>query len=154
MKKFILGLLVVFISSSAISQEDSDYLKIAEGIIEGDKKEAIAQIMDLTPEEEKFFCPIYDNYNDQLHIVQTKRINLIKRYAENAQDITDELADEIFTALLENKLELAKLNKLYYNKFKKVLFAGKAAKYLQAENKIATMVDYEIAVKAPYVQTD
>ena len=35
-----------------------------------------------------------------------------------------------------------------------VLFASKAAKYIQAENKIATMVEYEIAKDTPYIETD
>jgi len=154
MKKLILGILVIFLTSMVVAQDDVDYLKIAEGILEGDKKEAIREIMDLTPEEEKVFWPLYNNYNEQLHIIQTRRIKLIKRYSENIKNMTDELADELFTELIDIKLELAKLNKLYFNKFKKVLFAGKAAKYLQAENKIATMVDYEIAVKAPYIETE
>ncbi len=154
MKKLILGSLLIFISSMAMSQEKYDYLKIAEGILKGDKKEAITEIMDLTPEEGKVFWPIYDRYNEQLHDIQARRIKLTKEYVDNYANMTDELADELFTAFLDIKLELVKLNKSYYGKFKKVLFASKAAKYIQAENKIATMVEYEIAKDTPFIETD
>ncbi len=154
MKNLILVSLLIFTASLAFPQTDDDYLKITKEVLKTEKKEAIAEVMDLTVDEAKVFWPLYEQYNEQLQIIQTKRIKLTQEFADNYYTMTDEKADEIFTAFFKYKLELVKLNKAYYGKFKKILFAGKAAKYMQAENKISTMVDYEIAMKAPYVETE
>jgi hypothetical protein len=154
MKKLIFGILVMFIAFVAMSQATDDYIKITQDVLKTEKKEAIAEVMDLTVDEAKVFWPLYDLYNEQLRIIQTKRIELTREFADNFSNMTDEKADEIFSSFLKLKLELVKLNAAYYRKFKKILFAGKAAKYLQAENKIATMVDYEIAKKVPYIETE
>lgn len=50
--------------------------------------------------------------------------------------------------------ELLNLNKKYYNKFKKVIPADKAARYFQLENKIATPVSAQLAVGIPLIKVN
>jgi len=50
--------------------------------------------------------------------------------------------------------ELLNLNKKYYNKFKKVIPADKAARYFQLENKIATPVIAQLAVEIPLIKVN
>ena len=50
-------------------------------------------------------------------------------------------------------MESAKLEKSYYKKFKKILPAGKAAKFFQVENKIETMIDAQLALEIPLIET-
>jgi hypothetical protein len=49
--------------------------------------------------------------------------------------------------------EVLKLEKQYYKKFKKILPAGKAARFFQAENKIETMIDAQLALEIPLIET-
>ena len=50
--------------------------------------------------------------------------------------------------------EVLKLEKQYYKKFKKILPAGKAARFFQAENKIETMIDAQLALDIPLIETN
>jgi len=49
--------------------------------------------------------------------------------------------------------EVLKLKKTYYTKFKKILTAGKAARFFQAENKIETLINAELAFDIPLIET-
>jgi hypothetical protein len=80
-------------------------------------------------------------------------VKIIKDYAENYEGMTNEKADELWTSFMGFKQEVLTLSKQYYKKFKKILPAGKAAKYFQAENKIATLVDFELAAELPFIET-
>jgi len=142
----------MFIATMAMSQTVEDYIEISREVLQTEKKAAIAEIMDLTVDEAKVFWPLYNQYNEQMYIIQSKRVKIIKEFAANIETMTDEKADEIFTEYFKYRLELVKLNKAYYGKFKKILFAAKAARYMQAENKIAVLIDYELAEQIPFIE--
>jgi hypothetical protein len=88
-----------------------------------------------------------------MYTVQTKRVKIIKDYAENYESMTNEKADELWTSYMNFKQEILTLNKQYYKKFKKILPAGKVAKYFQAENKITILVDFQLASEIPFIET-
>ena len=67
--------------------------------------------------------------------------------------MTDEKADALWNASLDYQTKLLKLNKTYYKKFKKILPAGRAALYFQLENKIAALVNAELALQIPLLET-
>ena len=54
---------------------------------------------------------------------------------------------------LSYQQQLLKLKKSYYKKFKKIMPAGKAAMYFQAENKIEAMVNASLAMEIPFIET-
>jgi hypothetical protein len=47
---------------------------------------------------------------------------------------------------------LLKLKKSFYGKFKKVISTAKAAKFMQIDNKIETLIDAELALDIPVVE--
>jgi len=67
--------------------------------------------------------------------------------------MTDEKADELWTNSMSYSQEVLKLKKTYYTKFKKILTAGKAARFFQAENKIETLINAELAFDIPLIET-
>ena len=145
MRKVIFALLIVFAGTTLMSQTADDYIEVMRSVLKTEKKAAIAEIMTLTSDEALVFWPLYNEFNEKMYTVQTKRIKIIQDYADNYDGMTNEKADELWTAYMGFKSEVLKLSKQYYKKFKKVMPAGKAAKYFQAENKIATLVDFELA---------
>jgi len=153
MKKLILGTLLMFFASVAISQTTDDYIEILRGVLKTEKKAAIAEVMNLTQQEGEVFWPLYNEFDAKEYVIQTKRVKIIKDFAENYETLTDEKADELMTSYLKYKQELLNLSKTYYKKFKKILPAGKAARFLQAENKIAVLVDFHLSAEIPFVET-
>lgn len=68
--------------------------------------------------------------------------------------MNDEKADEIWASYMGYKQEANKLTKTYYKKFKKIIPAAKAVTYFQAENKIAVLVDFQLASEIPFIETN
>jgi len=110
--------------------------------------------MILTDSESGPFWEMYNEYNAELHKVHTKRVNIIKDFAANYESMSDAKADELWTNSMAYQTELLKLNKAYYKKFKKIVTAGKAALYFQLENKIASLINAELALEIPLVETN
>jgi hypothetical protein len=110
--------------------------------------------MMLTEEESQPFWSLYNQFESALYEVHNKRIAIIKDYAANYESMTDEKADELTNRMFKFEAELMKIEKTYYNKFKKIVPAGKAAKLMQANNKIETMVNYDLALTIPLVETE
>lgn len=153
MKKLIFGTLFMFLASMAFTQTADDYIEVLRSVLKTEKKAAIAEVMQLNEQESEVFWPLYNEFNEKMYTVQSKRVKIIKDYAASYANMTDEKADELWTASMNFKQESLNLTKQYYKKFKKILPAGKAAKYFQAENKIAALVDYQLAADIPMVET-
>ncbi len=153
MKKLILGTLVMFFASMAMSQTADDYIEIIRSVLKTEKKVIIAEVMQLTEAEAEVFWPLYNEYNTKIYEIGNREVKIIKDYGKNFENLTNEKADELITAYMKVEADYLKLKKQYYIKFKKILPAGRVAKYFQAENKLNAMIDYEMAAEIPFIET-
>jgi len=153
MRTVFSSILFLAFSLSAFSQTDNDYLEIARDVLKMEKKAAIAEVMQLSDSESTPFWELYSEYQGKLYLVQNKRIALIQDFADNFEQLTDEKADALWLGAMKYNQETLKLEKMYYKKFKKILPAGKAARLFQAENKIETMIDAQLALEIPMIET-
>ena len=153
MKKLFFAITIIFFGTQLMAQSDNDYLELAREVLKTEKKAAIAEIMQLTDDESQPFWNLYNEYQGKLYLVQNKRIDIIKDFIENYETMTDEKADELWTNSMSYSQEILKLKKSYYTKFKKILPAGKAARFFQAENKIEALINAELAFDIPLIET-
>ena len=155
MKRIILSIIILAFFGLFVTngQTANDYLELTREVIKVEKKAAIAEVMQLTKAESQPFWNLYNEYQGKLYTVQNKRIAIIKDFAENYESLTDEKADELWNANMAYAQEILKLEKTYYKKFKKIISAGKAARFFQAENKIETMIDAQLAIEIPLIET-
>jgi len=153
MKKLILPAVLILLSIAVSAQSDNDYLEIARDVLKTEKKAAIADVMQLSDSESQPFWDLYNEYQGKLYLVQNKRIAIIKDFADHYENLSDEKADELWSGTIAYQQEILKLKKSYYKKFKKILPAGKAARFFQAENKIETMINAELALEIPMIET-
>lgn len=154
MKKVILPLILIFLGTQLLAQSTNDYIEVVRSVLKTEKKAVIAETMAFTDAEAKVFWPLYNEFNEKAYIIQSRRIAIIKDFAENYEKMTDEKADELWLSSMKVKQEMMDLTKQYYKKFKKIIPAGKAAKYFQAENKIAALVDFQLADQIPFIETN
>ena len=154
MKKTVLvSLAIIFSTVQLFAQSEDDYIEIVREVLKTEKKVAIAEVMELSDTESAPFWELYNEYNFELSKVQNQRVALIKDFAANYENMTDEKADELWSSLLSYQQQALKLKKKYYKKFKKIMPAGKAAMYFQAENKIEAMVNATLAIEIPFIET-
>jgi hypothetical protein len=153
MKRTTLVISLILICSAAYTQTVDDYIEVARDVLKTEKKAAIAEAMMLTEAESGPFWELYNEFNFELSKVQNLRIAAIRDFAQNFENMTDVKADEIWKNVLTYQQQLLKLKKSYYTKFKKILPAGKAARYFQAENKIEALINAQLALDIPLIET-
>lgn len=153
MKKLLVGLVVLFFATTAFSQTLDDYMEVQRGVLKTEKKALVAEAMQFSDAESTVFWPLYNEYNEKMYTLNTKVYNLIKEYAKYYNDgMTDEKAVEIWTNEMKVEAELAKLEKSYFKKFQGILSGKKAARYMQLENKIKTLVYAQLALEIPLME--
>jgi hypothetical protein len=153
MKKFTLSIYFIFICTLTFAQSVDDYIEAAREVLKTEKKAAIAEAMNLKETDSGPFWELYNEFNFELGKVQNMRIEAIKDFAGNYENLTDEKADEIWLKVLSYQQQLLKLKKTYYKKFKTIISAGQAAKYFQIENKIEALINANLAAEIPLIET-
>ena len=153
MKKILLAVGTAFLSLTALAQSSNDYIEMTRDVIKAEKKAAIAEVMNLTDAESQPFWDLYNEYQGKQYPVHNKRIAIIKDFADNYENLTDEKADELWTNYMKFQQELLKVKISYYKKFKKILPAGKAALFMQTENKIEALINASLAAEIPLIET-
>jgi hypothetical protein len=155
---FVLGgLVLVTASFHAQTQKPgatSSDMEILRQKVKADKKLVIATNLSLTEAEGKSFWPIYDAYQNELSVLNTRTMKLITDYATayNAGPITSATAKSLLSEMMALEEAELKLKQSYVPKFGSAIPAEKVARYVQIENKIRALIKYELAAAIPLVQ--
>lgn len=149
MKKLNLLFVALIMGFAVNAQDFNDYLEVSREVLKTEKKALIAELMQFTSEESQAFWPLYNEYEQKKYTVNTRYFNLVEKFAENFENMSDEVAVEVINESIAIKSELIKLQKSYAKKFQKILTPQQTIKYLQAENKIKALIDAELALQIP-----
>lgn len=153
MKKMLL-LFTVLLTGMTNFAQTNEYLEMSRDVLKSERKEAIAEVMSLNETQETAFWELYNEYESLNYDIQNKRIALIKDYAENYESMTNDKADALVREYFKFKELDSKLKYKYYKKMKKVIPATEAAKFTQANSKIDTLIDMELALDIPLIETN
>jgi hypothetical protein len=156
----LLGLAVIALAATlaqpVIAQDKSGdaNMEILRQKIKADKKLVVAANMQLSDAEAKGFWPIYEAYQDDLHKINQRLGKLIVEYAQayKAGTVPDATAKKLLNEALAIEEAEVKLKRSYVPKLETALPGMKVARYLQIENKIRSIVKYELAAEIPLVE--
>ena len=146
---FSLALAVV--GPAAWAQEFHDEIELTRSIIQTQRQAIVTAAMQLTADESQAFWPLYHEYRAAVRKVDDRSVALITGYSENLDTMTDEIAQAMvkeFMAIRQAELDVTKK---YLKRFQKILPASKVARFFQLENKLDTVIDYELASEIPLV---
>src|SRR5436190_23981924 len=107
------------------------------------------------PESEaKAFWPVYEAYQADLNKLNDRLVNLIETYAAAYRGgaVSDKLAKQLIDQLIAIEEDETKLKKSYVPKLSKVLPMAKVARYVQIENKIRSILKFELASGVPLLR--
>jgi hypothetical protein len=138
-------------TASAQQEKPANNMQILAEKIRADKKLVVANNMGLTESEAKTFWPIYDAYQKDLAALNGQLRQLIETYAGyyNNKTLTDANAKELTDGAIAIETAELDLKKSYLPKLYAALPAVKVARYIQIENKIRTIVKFQIAAEVP-----
>lgn len=148
--------IVLFGLAPHVTAQDkpADNMQILRDKIKADKKVVVAANMELTESEAKGFWPIYDAYQKDLQKINRRMATILDGYAADAKNksLTDDKAKKLIDEALAIEQAEVDLKSNYAPKLSKVLPVIKVARYLQIENKIRSVVKYDIAQGVPLVK--
>jgi hypothetical protein len=152
MRKLVLSLAFMIFAGVAMSQTSNDYVEVERAALKTEKKAIVAEAMQLTDEESKAFWPLYNEYSEKKYVINTKVYDLILKFANEYETLSDEAAIELWKENMKVKNEKARLESTYFKKFQKILSGKKVLRYFQTESKLAAIVNYQLASEIPLAE--
>jgi hypothetical protein len=117
------------------------------------QRQAIADAaLDLADDKATVFWPVYRKYLLELDAWGDKRYALIKDYAASYETMTDEKAKSLADQALGNQESRVKLLKKYFKEFSKIIGAADAARLVQVESALNSLIDLQIASELPLIK--
>lgn len=137
-------------SADSMNQPAND-LAINLAAIKANKKALVANNMPLTQAQADAFWPVYDAYQADLSAINDRTMALISNYASNYNAMTEQVASQLTTGMIQIEQDRVNLMKSYLPQFQKVLPAKLVARYYQIENKIRAAIVYSLSDQIPLV---
>jgi len=120
--------------------------------VQADKKASVARTMQLTPEQEKIFWPLYDAYQIDINKFNADRAALVNKLAINEDAMTDQLALDLLDKAIGIEKERLDLKKELVEKFSKNLPPKVVVRYYEIESKLDAAVTNQVAKQVPLVK--
>lgn len=133
-------------SQSALDEQ----IRLLRKDLRSQRKQIIAQNMNLTEADAVKFWPVYDQYVSDLVASNGAKYELIKEYA-TADSMTDEQADPLAKRWLTVDQNVLQLRLQYLPKFRAVLTAKQTARFYQIDRRVQMMIDLQLASSLPLV---
>ena len=147
-------------STQAASSSGQDNKQITDADIEtlrkdlrAKKKEMVAINLNLTPDQATKFWPVYDQYVAELTKINDEKYAVIKEYANSWGKITDAQAESLTRRALDVDNRVAQLRIRYLPLFQKVLPPQQVATYFQIDRRVQMMVDLQLMLQIPLLQS-
>ena len=152
MKKLSIILVVAIASFSSYAQSSyKEDVELVQSIYGKSKSDLVRQYMNLSDTHSAAFTKVYDNYETERKGLGQTKLQLINSYAESYATLTDEKADELAKGTLKNNQDYEKLYSKTYGQMKKAIGAINAAKFIQLEVYLQTVIRNEIQESIPFI---
>lgn len=116
------------------------------------RKQAVAQNMNLTPDQATKFWPVYDAYRAEMKKAKDGEWMVVQKYAANQATMNDSVAKDLMTAWMASRKAQMDLRTSYMPKFAATVPWKQVARYFQIENKLDVMLEYQRSKVIPLVQ--
>ena len=147
--KSLLVLLVIVFYSLSFAQEK--YLELARSDFKTKKVAVITEAMAFSDAEAEIFWPIYRDYDYELTKIGDQEVALIKDYADNFENLTDEKTTELIKKLFSIENQQLELKETYFVKLSQALNPQLAARFIQIENQLQNLIQLSVASQIPLV---
>jgi hypothetical protein len=122
-----------------------DFVNLLRKNIRSQKKQIIAENMQLSDAEAEKFWPVYDQYAADLSKIYDVKIALLKDYADNYSSMTGEQAESYIRKRAEVEQSILQLRLKYIPAFRKVLSGRETALFYQLDWRLGLAIDVQLA---------
>ena len=131
-----------------------DEIELSRAAIKVQKKQIVAKNMKLTSAEKDKFWAVYRDYQDKMDSISDQRIKIITDYADALEKggLTDETAAKMLDEYFSYESARLATKQSFANKLKQVLPSKKVAQFIQIENKLEAIINFELARQIPLIR--
>ena len=118
--------------------------------IRSQKKQIIAENMELSDAEAEKFWPVYDQYAAELSKIYDAKIALLKHYADDYSSMTGEQAESYIRKRAAVEQSIMQLRLKYMPAFRKVLPGRETALFYQLDWRLGLAIDVQL-IQVPLI---
>ena len=149
MKSIPVIILAFFVSGVTMAQ---DLVEMVKRDINAERRTIVAEAIDLTADKEAEFWSIYNELEKELSILMDRRVSNISKFAENYENITDDIAHELANGYFEIHEKRLKVYKTYYKKLSKLIGKKESSRFIQLLSQIQLIIDMQVAAEVPLIE--
>ncbi len=150
MKQLIIGW--VLLGCSSLSWAQQELIELARADIRTGKMGMIASSMNLTQEQQEKFWPLYREYADEQEKLLDQRIAMLQEFASSYDQMTEEAANSIAEQSFAIQRTRTDRRERYFHKMSEILGPVLAARFIQVDSQISTLMDFELMRNTPLIQ--
>jgi hypothetical protein len=147
MKKAML--LVAFVAMTAMAQAQNAQEEIIRDMFRMEIKAFFSETMNLTPEEEVKFWPIYNAFREESNKIDADWAKLVKMYVEKYGQHTEAEMQEMLNLKFKVAKNRLKLEEKYYKKIQKQVDMESAVRFVQVQDFIQSAIRFELLSELP-----
>jgi hypothetical protein len=151
----LIGTLTVCLSAAAQDTQGKlpeSEIALLRADIQTKKTDILQQNLTLSDGQAKTFWPLQRSYENDLSKLGDQRLEVIREYAKNWDNLTDETAKDLGKRLLEYQKRRVDLRGRYFDRMSKEISPTIAAKFFQVETQLEDIIDLEIASSVPLIK--
>jgi hypothetical protein len=128
------------------------YIALLRSDIQTKKTDIIQQNLTLSDDQAKKFWPLQRSYQNDLSKLGDRRLDVIRDYAKNWDNLSDETAKNLGKRLLDYQKRREDLRSKYFDRMSKEITPTVAAKFFQVEMQLEDIIDLGIASSVPLIK--
>jgi hypothetical protein len=129
-------------------------VELARKDVQFEKQAIVAENMDFTDAEAAAFWPVYRRYEAELAQINDRRIELIRKFLPQAQQLSEADARDLAKQSFDIEQQRTELKRKSFDELQKVIPAAKAARFVQIENVVNMLVDLRVAAAMPLIKAE
>ena len=137
-------------ANDASQPNPDDFIDLLRKDVRSQKKQIIAENMDLSDAEAEKFWPVYDRYAAELSRIYDTKIGLLTDYSQNYSSMTGEQAENYIRKRAAVEQSIMQLRVKYIPEFRKVLSGRETALFYQLDWRLGLAIDLQL-VQVPLI---
>lgn len=148
---------VVLMAVPAAAQQPTDeeidqYIELVRMDVRQSRAELVGQTMQLSAGQAATFWPIYEEYEQAYTALGDIELQIIRDYAGSFESMTDATADALVERVFQLNADEQALSRDYHGRLSSALSGAVAARFVQVERRINTLLDLQLAADIPLLE--
>ena len=137
-------ILLIFLSTGSLAQNNPDELQLMQSLYGMEKRDIVAEFVELNEYQEAEFWKLYDAYELKRQELGKERFRILSSYVNDYGEVKPEKAERFMNQAISLRIKTDKLVDGYYKKIKTATDPVVAMQFYQIEVYLADVIRLEL----------